>query len=242
MYKVDVDKEKEFHNRVFEDKQRQPLDKYYDLSSYVYKAFYSSIRNLIKKDFFVLEYGCGMESQINDLASITKNKYAFDLSDYAIEQNKLMYPEIEFRVMDAHKLEYPDKFFDIIYGVSILHHLDLPIALSEIERILKPGGYLIFLEPLGHNYFINRFRKNTPEQRTEDEHPLMVKDIDMIKTYFSLKETKYYCLFPLVAYALFKNKTPKFITYLCRYIDIITFTIFPFLRKYAWIVVLNGKK
>ena len=49
--------------------------------------------------------------------------------------------------------------FDIIYGTGILHHLNLKACLDEIERILKPGGKFVFIEPLGTNPVINLYRK-----------------------------------------------------------------------------------
>jgi SAM-dependent methyltransferase len=35
----------------------------------------------------------------------------------------------------------------MIYGSSILHHLDLDAALAELFRILRPGGHIVFAEP-----------------------------------------------------------------------------------------------
>src|SRR5688572_8230476 len=57
----------------------------------------------------------------------------------------------DFRLMDAHKLDFPDNSLDVVYGVGILHHLDYERALLEILRVLKPGGTMIFREPLALN-------------------------------------------------------------------------------------------
>lgn len=40
-----------------------------------------------------------------------------------------------------------------------------------------------FSEPLGHNPIINWYRNRTPEMRTEDEHPLLIKDIEFAKIF-----------------------------------------------------------
>ena len=37
--------------------------------------------------------------------------------------------------------------FDAVIGSSILHHLDIDGALTNIRRLLKPGGILSFAEP-----------------------------------------------------------------------------------------------
>jgi len=37
--------------------------------------------------------------------------------------------------------------FDVVYGSSVLHHLDLDAALPALFRCLRPGGRLAFTEP-----------------------------------------------------------------------------------------------
>jgi ubiquinone/menaquinone biosynthesis C-methylase UbiE len=242
MKEIDVQNEKEFHNRIFETQQRQELEKYYSFTQYIYDNFHNSVTSSISKDSFVLEYGCGMNTYINTLAAATEHRFAFDISDFAIEHNNKVFPSTQYIVADAHKLSYADNYFDVVFGTSILHHLDLKIALPEIARVMKLGGEIIFLEPLGHNYFINKFRQKTPEQRTSDEHPLVMKDMQLIEKYFSLKETRYYCLMPLFVFAAFKEKAPKSFFNIAKKMDAFLFKIFPFFKRYSWIVVLKGKK
>src|SRR6516162_6993667 len=57
----------------------------------------------------------------------------------------------DFRKMDAHALEFADASLDMIFGVAILHHLDLARAMQEIHRVLRVGGKILFVEPLRHN-------------------------------------------------------------------------------------------
>jgi ubiquinone/menaquinone biosynthesis C-methylase UbiE len=242
MTEVNVQNEKEFHNKIFESQQRSQLENYYSFTAYVYSAFHQSVKDSIKENFYVLEYGCGMNTYINTLASITNHRFAFDISDFAIEHNQRLFPGTQYKVADAHNLDYPDDFFDIVFGASILHHLNLPVALKEIHRVVKPGGKIIFLEPLGHNYFINKFRNKTPEYRTPDEHPLLKKDIIEIKGSFSLRHTKYYCLFPLGVFVMLRKKAPSWMYLFAKKMDQLFFYLFPFLKKYAWIIIVNGEK
>lgn len=83
----------------------------------------------------------------------------------------------EFLVMDAHNLEFADDHFDMVVGNGILHHLDLPTCLNEINRVLKPGGFALFIEPLAGNPFLKLFRLLTPKARTVDEKPLDSSDL-----------------------------------------------------------------
>jgi ubiquinone/menaquinone biosynthesis C-methylase UbiE len=46
---------------------------------------------------------------------------------------------------DAERLPFADGSFDLVLGHAVLHHIpDLPQALSEFERVLAPGGTMVF--------------------------------------------------------------------------------------------------
>jgi SAM-dependent methyltransferase len=46
---------------------------------------------------------------------------------------------------DAERLPFEDESFDLVLGHAILHHIpDLPQAFAEFERVLAPGGTLLF--------------------------------------------------------------------------------------------------
>jgi SAM-dependent methyltransferase len=46
---------------------------------------------------------------------------------------------------DAEELPFEDGSFDLVFGHAVLHHIpDLPRALGEFERVLRPGGTLLF--------------------------------------------------------------------------------------------------
>jgi ubiquinone/menaquinone biosynthesis C-methylase UbiE len=46
---------------------------------------------------------------------------------------------------DAERLPFPDGAFDLVLGHAVLHHIpDLPRAFAEFERVLAPGGTVLF--------------------------------------------------------------------------------------------------
>ena len=46
---------------------------------------------------------------------------------------------------DAERLPFADESFDLVLGHAVLHHIpDLPRAFAELERVLAPGGTLLF--------------------------------------------------------------------------------------------------
>jgi len=95
----------------------------------------------------------------------------------------------EFLIMDAHKLDFEDNSFDVVFGKAILHHLDYWIALDEIERVLKPGGTMVFMEPLDMNPVGWAVRAVTPDMRTPDEVPMRMRHLKLFKERF---DTRFY--------------------------------------------------
>lgn len=131
----------------------------------------------------ILEYGCGSTTRAKQLLDRGAARVmAFDVSPTEVEAAREraraqgIADRTEFMVADAHALPFPPDSFELIVGWSILHHLDLRHALSELRRVLEPGGVAVFTEPLAHNPLLRLGRRLTPAARTPDEHPLTVDD------------------------------------------------------------------
>ena len=129
----------------------------------------------------VLVYGCGSDSAALWFAKSGAYVDAIDISPKSIENQKMMAKksglEINYHVMDAHDLNFPDNAFDIVYGNAILHHLELDKASTEIRRVMAVEGAAIFRDVLQGNILLRLFRYFTPGWRTPDEHPLTPNDL-----------------------------------------------------------------
>jgi ubiquinone/menaquinone biosynthesis C-methylase UbiE len=56
---------------------------------------------------------------------------------------------IHARVADVYDLPFEDASFDLSYMITVINEIpDIPRALGEIRRVLKPGGSLVFSELL----------------------------------------------------------------------------------------------
>ena len=54
---------------------------------------------------------------------------------------------IHFQMMDANHLDFESASFDLVCISNSLHHFDDPLAvLHQMERVLRPGGYLLVSE------------------------------------------------------------------------------------------------
>jgi SAM-dependent methyltransferase len=238
-----IEREREFHNKEFADSERAKINSVYYItrnSTKWYEDFLARHAN----GNHILEYGCGPNSYAFWLAQRGAQVIGIDISDTAIEQMRERalqrpFPErVSFQRMNAEELEFPANSFDVICGRAILHHLDLAKSFAEIARTLKPEGQAIFVEPLGHNPIINAYRNRTPELRTEDEHPLLMRDLQMAKTYFGHVDAHYFHLGSLAATPLVGKKLFEPVLDTLEAADQVLFKVLPFLRKHAWAVVL----
>ena len=97
----------------------------------------------------------------------------------------------------------------------------------------------MFIEPLGHNPVINTYRLLTPKLRTEDEHPLLAKDINKARRIFNSVEARY---FHLTTLACIPFRKFGFFTTLLQTLDTVDTTIFKLIPPaglLAWTVVLE---
>lgn len=98
----------------------------------------------------VLEIGCGTGLLTEYLAGTGADIVATDIFPEFIESNlnKNKNSNAAFKIANAEKLEeFCEQSFDVVCGLSVLHHLDIEAALKNIYRVLKTGGRIAFSEP-----------------------------------------------------------------------------------------------
>jgi ubiquinone/menaquinone biosynthesis C-methylase UbiE len=96
-----------------------------------------------------LDFGCGAGNLTRYLLSLNLNVTAADISPSflkLIEKNfSLTYPgKVDIMLLNGVDLAHiPDANYDFIATYSVLHHIpDYLKAVSELSRVLKPGGVL----------------------------------------------------------------------------------------------------
>ncbi len=64
---------------------------------------------------------------------------------------------------DAEELPFADESFDLVFGHAVLHHIpNLPRALAEFKRVLRPGGAIAFCgEPSSYGDLLASVPKQT---------------------------------------------------------------------------------
>ena len=102
----------------------------------------------LKPGMSILDIGCGPGSITVDLAKHVPQGQVIGIENvpdpldqaraFAAEQGTT---NVNFKVGDIHKLEYPDDSFDVVHVHQVLQHVADPVAaLREMRRVAKPGG------------------------------------------------------------------------------------------------------
>lgn len=96
----------------------------------------------------MLEVGCG-EGRGIDLLLPNVNSYAaIDKIEGAIMSLKQKYPSCRFVAANLPPLPYPDASFDSIVSFQVIEHIeDDRFFLSELFRVLRPGGTALITTP-----------------------------------------------------------------------------------------------
>lgn len=238
-----AEREQEFHDRAFTEGTRRAVDKYYAVGKRSVEAYENSLHaGGVGR---VLEYGCGPGSHAFYLAERGAHVTGIDISPAAIglaeaEAERLgVVARTRFVVGDAEQLPFEAGAFDLVCGESIVHHLEVGRAFSEVARVLAPAGRAVFREPLGHNPAINLFRRRTPDLRTADERPLRLADIRLAERWFASVETRYFHLTTLAAVPLRRTRAFEPVRRTLDAVDSAIFRAVPPSRRWAWQVVLT---
>ena len=97
---------------------------------------------------------------------------------------------IKARLADVHKLPYPNGSIDAVFDFGVLHHLEnWRQGLSEVARVLKPGGYFYveeYFPALYANAFFGRLLAHPTEDRFQEaefNQALSREHLELMKGY-----------------------------------------------------------
>ena len=160
----------------------------------------SFFRNRIFKEFVndvdtkILDIGCGPGNYLRHLMGKGyKNVYGVEPSFVNSHE------DLKHRIAKgvAYSLPYKDSSFDCIYFFGVIHHLlsirEYEQALNEANRVLRPGGLLILLEPNSKLFYdllyvlskclkpVSRFAAGT--------YDVLVAEKDMLRLFFKCQSS-----------------------------------------------------
>jgi ubiquinone/menaquinone biosynthesis C-methylase UbiE len=98
----------------------------------------------------VLEVGASRGDRLAELHSrYQANVTAIDPSQAAVANGQQAFPFIHFFVAAARALPLEDEHYDLVIASFVFHWIDrkcLLTSAAEIDRVLKPGGYLLLAD------------------------------------------------------------------------------------------------
>lgn len=103
-----------------------------------------------------LDLGCGVGRHAMHFARLGFETYAVDMAEAGVSELRAAAADAGLKVVTdtapMTALPFPDNHFDYVLSFNVIYHGDEPIvrqAISEIRRVLKPGGEIIVTSKLG---------------------------------------------------------------------------------------------
>lgn len=161
----------------------------------------------------VLEIGCGDGINAMNFAKLGATVTGIDISTGAIalarkraEINGVS-DRCTFVCTPLEVAQFDEQGFDIVCGTAILHHVipDLDAAVRKAVSWAKPGGIVMFDEPVALNRLWRRFRLLLPiaTYATPGERPLEQQELDIVSRHLVGMKVRYFSLFSrLIRYIL----------------------------------------
>lgn len=149
--------------------------------------FKTIIKLLGKKKYSnLLEIGTGSGILLPELSLHCENLYACDIHPHVDKIKNLLHHydvgNYDIRSQSIEKTDYPDNFFDIIIGVSVLEFVDnLELAIAEIKRILRKDGYFVTICPMNSKFLdfvISLYADKTAEEEFGDSRKYVSKELE----------------------------------------------------------------
>ena len=195
----------------------------------------------------VLELGTGTGGTATLLAKRGASVVGIDLLPFRLAEAQARAAEhnvaeaVNFALMDATHLAFPDNTFDFIISKSVLVFTDHRQTARECYRVLKPGGKAIFMENMRYHPVVWLYRKVFLKYSGKLRY-FSGGDIETVGTEFEKLEHREFHLSAVSA--LFWQKCvsiPLFYRWSLRIlkaIDTVLLKCFPFLKRFCWITAM----
>ena len=151
----------------------------------------------------VIDFGCGSGSNAVQLANRGASVWGVDISEdlIRIAQRRMAVNGrsggAQFIVASAHDLPFEDGSIDAVFGIAILHHLDLLRVSREVHRVLRRGGRAIFQEPVRNSAMVRLVRSLIPYHAPDVspyERPLTDPELRQFAAPFSSMRSRAFTL------------------------------------------------
>lgn len=103
-----------------------------------------------------LDVSCGRGELVSEAQRHGINAFGLDLSEAALHLGHRQLGARQLITGNAQTLPYAEDAFDVVSNIgSLEHYVDMPQAVREMRRVLKPGGRAVVLLPNTFSLFPN---------------------------------------------------------------------------------------
>lgn len=155
-----------------------------------------------------LEQGFSTGKYTKILASYAKEVVAIDLSEYFFDiaaENLKDYDNVEIKLMDAKKMPFSDKSFDVLLNTSFhefdlsgdVYSVDLDLKREILKEMIRVSDTIVFVEPTSEAVTNELFKVFNPVENHKDriiqsnnliDKVMEEEGYDLIETGFSYNE------------------------------------------------------
>jgi SAM-dependent methyltransferase len=98
----------------------------------------------------VLDAGCGAGIHLGHVAATgVHTAIGVDMGMPGLRSGKKNFVDAIFIAANLVQLPFHNNFFDFIFSIDVVEHLESPIcALQEYHRVCKPGGHVLIQTPI----------------------------------------------------------------------------------------------
>lgn len=146
----------EIHEDVPADHYDQGIKKNLFQKYWHWRRFVEVLKVIKPVEGPILDVGCHSGTFTQHLLKKTGSQdiYGIDISRSAIALAKKRIPFGYFQVIDAVKLPFKNNFFDTVFCLEMMEHVDDPVViLKEIKRVAKVGSRIYILVPSENRLF-----------------------------------------------------------------------------------------
>jgi ubiquinone/menaquinone biosynthesis C-methylase UbiE len=133
-----------------------------------FREYYEAIRKTVKPSMVVLELGAGCGNHTAVIYETNAKVFALDISEDSLAVCRSLFHDVRTIVGNIENIPLDDNLVDVVLSCGSLSYGDNETVKKEIFRVLKPGGSLIILDSLNHNFFyrVNRWIHYKKGKRT----------------------------------------------------------------------------
>lgn len=124
----------------------------------------------------VIEGGCGIGDKVYSLLKSGYNTYGVDFALETIQQSRRLIPELGLACQDVRNLGFPDHIFDGYWSLGVIEHFNegFQAIADEMNRVLKPGGFLFLTVPIISP--LRQIKITLNHYPTQSHHSIISKD------------------------------------------------------------------